>query len=207
MFVPAADATCLRQGDILSDIVFPRLSSSEITILGRIVGSSSTAVPNLLPVTNSHRNDPNWVVAQVPARLSFCAVLSQCCDLEPRNDRLLMPTFIVARLLPIPKNITADSQRLASLKNNKDPRVGTDPGYINLFYIPAHPLLDNSDWIVDYNQAICIPGLEFPAILSKKILQMEDSWRVKFKIKLAACLTRLTDNERTAGLENPWSKS
>jgi hypothetical protein len=33
---------------------------------------------------------------------------------------------------------------------------------------------------------------------------MEDDWRVKFKIKLATCLARLTDEERAAGLEQPW---
>jgi hypothetical protein len=55
-----------------------------------------------------------------------------------------------------------------------------------------------------YNQAVSIPGREFPFIVSRKILQMEDEWRVKFKIKLAICFARLTDEERTAGRENPW---
>jgi hypothetical protein len=64
--------------------------------------------------------------------------------------------------------------------------------------------LENKEWIVDYNQTVCIPGREFPMVLSRKILQMEDDWRVKFKIKLAICLARLTDEERSAGLEDPW---
>jgi hypothetical protein len=75
---------------------------------------------------------------------------------------------------------------------------------LNLFYIPQHERLNGKDWVIDYNQTTAIPGSEFPAILRRKILQMEDDWRVKFKIKLAACLTRLTDEEREAGLENPW---
>jgi hypothetical protein len=41
-------------------------------------------------------------------------------------------------------------------------------------------------------------------LLSRKILQLLDRERVKFKIKLAAYLGRLTDEEAAVGLENPW---
>lgn len=106
--------------------------------------------------------------------------------------RLLATGFFrLARLIPIPKPIAADAQRLASLKSNKDPRVGSDTGYINLFYIGPTPVLNGKDWVIDFNQTICIPGKEFPGILQNKKLQMEDEWRVKFKIKLATCLARL----------------
>jgi hypothetical protein len=73
-----------------------------------------------------------------------------------------------------------------------------------MFYIPPRPELGAKDWIVDFNQTTSIPGKEFPAILRSKKLQMEDEWRVKFKIKLATALARLTNEEREAGLENPW---
>ncbi len=205
MFLEVADMTCLRQGDVLEDIPFPRLASAEISILGRISPESSqSAVPKLSAVTNQHRDDQNWLVAQVPVRLSFCAIISQCCDLEPRHNELRIPTFAVARLIPIPRHVSSDSQRLASLRSNKDPRSGSDPGYINFFHVPAHDRLERKEWVVDYNQIICVPGKEFPSILSKKILQMEDEWRVKFKIKLALCLSRITDEERSSGLEDPW---
>jgi hypothetical protein len=115
-----------------------------------------------------------------------------------------MPAFALARLIPIPKQIATDAQRLASLKSNKDPRVGSDPGYINLFFVEPNPALSGKEWVVDFNQTICIPGKEFPAVLQSKKLQMEDEWRVKFKIKLATCLARLTNDERAAGLTDPW---
>ncbi len=50
------------------------------------------------------------------------------------------------------------------------------------------------------NQTICVPGKEFPGILQNKKLQVEDEWRGKFKIKLATCLARLTNEERASGL-------
>jgi hypothetical protein len=205
MFVDVADMTCLRQGDILDGIAFPRLSSADMSMLGKIPSEASQPdVPRLRAITNTHRDDQNWLVAQVPVRFSYCAVISQCCDLEPKNEQLRMPAFALARMIPIPKTIASDSQRLASLRSNKDPRSGSDPGYINFFYIRPHERLSGKEWIVDYNQTTSIPGREFPAILSKKILQMDDEWRVKFKIKLAICLARLTEEEIKAGLENPW---
>ena len=204
MFIGVADAdlSCLRQGDILRDIPFPRLASAEISLLGKIIPDfPPRPVPVIAVVTNTHRDDPNWLVAQIPVRLSYCAVITQCCDLELRNGTLRMPAFAVARLITIPKSIASDPQRLTSLRGNKDPRSGTDPGYINFFHIPAHPQMGSSEWIVDYNQVVSIPGREFPAVLTRKILQMEDDWRVKFKIKLALCLARMTDEERKAGIE------
>jgi hypothetical protein len=205
MFVEVADTTCLRQGDILEGIPFPRLAAGEISILGTISHETPQPhVPRLTAATSTHRDDPSWIAAQVPVRLSYCAIISQCCDLEPRSGRMVIPTFALARLIPIPQSINSDAQRLASLRSNKDPRVGSDPGFINFFHIPSHPRLSGSEWVVDYNQTISVPGREFPAILAKKILQMENDWRVKFKIKLATCLARLTEEERSSGLENPW---
>jgi hypothetical protein len=205
MFVEVADATCLRQGDILGGIPFPRLNSAELRILGTIGPGPQPAVPTLAAKTNTHRDDANWLVAQYPARLSFCAVLSQCCYLEPRNGQVRIPAFSLARLIAIPRGIASDPQGLASLRANKDPRNTSDPGYLNFFHIPAHDRIERKEWVVDYNQTISIPGVEFPSVLSQKILQMDDQNRVKFKIKLASCLSRLTDEEREAGLENPWA--
>lgn len=58
--------------------------------------------------------------------------------------------------------------------------------------------------MVDFSQISSIPGSEYSNLISRKVLQLLDSERVKFKIKLAAYVGRLTDEEATAGLENPW---
>jgi hypothetical protein len=206
MSLQDADMTCLRQGDILRDIPVPLLASQEILILGRIDPSASGSAPALSAVTKAHRQDPNWLTAQLPVRRCYCVVISQCCDLAARNQRIPMPAFAVGRLIAVPKGILEDPQRLESLRTNKDPRNPVDPGFINLFYFPRHERLGDTEWVVDYNQVTSIPCAEFPAILSRKILQMEDSWRVKFKIKLAASYARLTDEERDKGLEDPWGQ-
>jgi hypothetical protein len=116
-----------------------------------------------------------------------------------------MPAFAVARLIPVPPSILANPEKLASLRANKDPRSPTDPGYINYFYIGSQPRLDNKEWIVDYNQTICIPGSEFASALARKVVQMDGRTRAKFKIKLMASFSRPTEEELTAGLADPWA--
>lgn len=208
MFVEAADLTRLRQGDILEGVPFPRLGADDVAVLGRINPTRpQPATPSLITNTQTHRDDPHWLTVQIPARMSLCVIASQCCDLEPRNGRITMPTFLAARLIPPPKAIASDPQRLGSLQENKDPRNTRDPGYINFFFLPAHEMLYSESWVVDFNQIVAIPGKEFPSVLSRKVLQMTDVARVKFKIKLATSLARITDEERDSGLENPWNIS
>jgi hypothetical protein len=41
--------------------------------------------------------------------------------------------------------------------------------------------------------------------LGRKILQLDDRTRVKFKVKLGFTYLRLNDEERELALENPWT--
>jgi len=45
-------------------------------------------------------------------------------------------------------------------------------------------LLGGIDWVVDYNQAMTIRAKDFREVLSKKIFQLDDKSRVKFKLKI-----------------------
>jgi hypothetical protein len=202
MFIKDADLSCLRQGDIVHGIPFPRLDGREIRYLGSSTGEPSMLVPSLSACTSVHNDDPNWLTAQVPVRLSFCALISQCCDLELRhsNGKLAVPAFALARLRSIGSKTLADPQRLESLRENRDPRSG-DPAFINMFYVPLHDLLHGREWVIDFNQLVSVPATEYQSTLRKKLLQMEDQSRVRFKIRLAFSLSRFTDDERMAGLD------
>jgi hypothetical protein len=90
------------------------------------------------------------------------------------------------------------------LRANKDPRNSEDSGYIDYFHLPAHEGIGGVEWAVDFSQIVFLPGVEYQYLLRRKVLQLLDRERVKFKIKLAAYLSRLTDEEHELGLENPW---
>jgi hypothetical protein len=207
MFVPDAelDRTSLRQGDILAGIPFPLFDLSKTVVLGRVRGDrTQTGIPAAETIATENRGDREWFSTVVSARLSFCAVLSNCCDIEPRDGRILIPMVALARLRPIPPNIQRDAPKLESLRANKNPANPEDPGYIDYFYLPAHERLERAEWVIHYNQVVAMGTAPVPELMERKILQMVDRERVKFKIKLAYSLARIGDHEINAGLQNPW---
>ena len=201
------DNTSLRQGDILAGIPFPLMDHSKMHVLGSVAREYDyTALPVIAPRTHEHRADAQWVTLQVPARFCLCTVLSNCCDLEPRGGRVQAHMVTLARLRPVSNDIRNDAERFNSLRANKDPRDPDDPGYIDLFYLEAHAQLNDQDWAVHYNQVVTIPATDIALLLRKKIIQLDDRTRMKFKIKLAFTLGRSNDDEENAGLENPWDE-
>ncbi len=165
------------------------------------------ALPSISPKTHKHRADKGWVTIQVPARFGLCAVLSNCCDLEPRNGRIQAYAVTTARLRPVSPETRNDPDRFASLVANRDPRDPENPGYIDYFYLEPHALLEGTDWNVHFQQVVTLPTTDIELLLRKKVLQLDDRSRVKFKIKLAYSLGRINDAEIAAGLEDPWQEA
>lgn len=200
MFVDALDGTVLRQGDILRSIPFPILSLAELHFLGKLSGIGADGRPELRASEMVIREQPAWL-CQLRLRIGFACVISQCCDLEPRNGQVTS-TISLARLVAPPKSTRSDREKRESLQANKFPLNPEDPGYLQYFYVPAHDLLGGKDWVVDYSQLTSIPAAEFPAILGSKVLQMTDDARIRFKVKLAAAVGRLTEDEENSN--HPW---
>ncbi|MGA7886521.1 MAG: hypothetical protein WCA44_12325 [Acidobacteriaceae bacterium] len=204
------DVASLRQGDILEGVPFPLIDPADLHMLGAAqFDREFTEVPELRAVKHVHRKDPEWVKALLPIRFGFCIVLSNCCDLEPHDGgNISAPVFTMARLHPIPLDIVNSAELYESLKANKDPRDPADPGYIDYFYLEPHAKLQNREWRVHFNQVVTLPTKAIGTILmQKKILQLDDRTRVKFKIKLGFTLMRINEGERASGLEDPWKET
>lgn len=200
MFIDNPDLTCLRQGDILANIPFPQLVTERAFFLG---AASLHRVGDLAftPHVGIVRSLPMYT-CQLEARIGFAAVISQCCDLEPREgNRIGQPTIALSRLVPIPRSLLNDSHQLADLRSNSDPRI-EGAGFLNLFHVPAHDRLNGQEWMIDFGQLFSIPSSEFPAILQRKVLQMDDDSRIRFKIRLSSSFARFTNEE--LALQHPW---
>lgn len=196
---------CLRQGDILGKIPYPLIDLAKLQILGQIQeDTSDLPYPSITTARVTHRNDTNYFTGMLTMRLAFYAVMSHCCELEPRNGQLICSSFSLARLIPIKESIAQNAEKLDSLRANKDPRTSS-PGFIDYFHIASHERLSDQEWMVDFSQIISLPKSEFPGILSRKLLQMDNRTRVKFKIKLATYLGRITKEEAEEGIREPWS--
>jgi hypothetical protein len=206
---PGFDAASLRQGDILAGIPFVLLEHAKTHIIARVLEDYPFGgPPHLQCHMQNHRDDAEWVLIQALAKYGFCSIISHCCDLEPRaGGRVVTPAINFARLRPVTADIRNNAARFASLRSNADPRNPAGPVYFDRFYLEAHPDLNNTDWIVHYNQIVTIPVTtqDVAILLAKKVLQLDDRTRAKFKIKLATSLGRLTDEEINAGLANPWA--
>jgi hypothetical protein len=202
---PGFDRNALRQGDVLAGIPYPLLDNSKIVVLGEVAQNYDySALPIISSKTHEHRGDPGWVTIQTPAQFCFCAVLSNCCDLEPRGGRVRAHAVTLARLRTISNDIRNDAGRFNSLRANKDPRDPNDPGYIEYFYMEPHQGLLGQDWSVNFSQVVTVPTSDVALLLRKKVIQLDDRTRMKFKIKLAFTLGRANEDEINAGLENPW---
>jgi hypothetical protein len=196
----------LRQGDILEGVPFPLMDDSKLKVFVDISKDwDFKSVDSLTPKRHQERKDDQWVTAQIPVRFGYCAVLANCCDLELHDGKISAPTIPLARLHPI-GDIQTDPARLASLKANKDPRNEEDPGYIDFFYLEKHVSLQNKEWKVHFNQITSVPTIDLSRLLSRKILQLDDRNRVKFKIKLGFTYARVNKEEIAEGLENPWEQ-
>jgi hypothetical protein len=198
VFLAEADSSCLRQGDILRDIPFPRLNFSQLTLLSTV--SDRSMAPALV---TPYEDAPDVNTAQMPMRLCHCAVVTQCCELDTKKRRMPKAHAVaLARLVRPPQNLPAE--KLASLVSNRDPR-GPEPSFLSYFYLEEDPALDGEPWVVDFNQLFSIPVTELTKhLLLRKILEMDDRTRVKFKIRLMTFFGRITDEERAADLLNPW---
>lgn len=205
MFLEKPDLTSLRQGDILTGIPFPLLSFA-LPLQASPDGDHLGPVPSVKPITHVHHDDPQWVTAHVPVRFGYCAVLTHCCRLEARaGNRLSVPVITLVRLRPIPKSFMQNPQHLEALRGNRNPLDPQDPGVLDYFYVEPHQALEGKEWVVDFHQVVALPSKHLEQILGRKILQMDDQSRMKFKFKYSACVSRPTDEELAKPeLREPW---
>lgn len=127
---------------------------------------------------------------QIKVRLAPCAIVSHCCELELRNGKCLLPMITVARIVPVKESVSRDPEKMPSLKANKDPRNQSDLGYLDYFYLEPDDAMARLEYVVDFSQLAPVPGTEYQSLLHRKMLQLSDRERAKFKIKLPAYLAR-----------------
>ena len=93
-----------------------------------------------------------------------------------------------------------------ALKHNIDPYGSdvTQRPFFRLFYI-EHEISLPHDFVVDYAQVMTVAWKDYDQILKKKVLQMDDVNRAKFRVKAGASLGRPAKEDIDAGLADPWS--
>jgi hypothetical protein len=202
MFIENADTTALRQGDIIRGVYFPLLRmDAPPRVVGTFAAGSGERV-DLKAVTEQIGR--SWyLLVQTHAVMSFCAVLSQDCDVDLKQSPP-PPSFVLCRLIPVPEPIKRKEFLYGALKGNLDP-YGDQRPFFQLFYIGRAVGLDE-EYVADYGQVMTVAWRDYNAALRNKILQMDDVSRAKFRVKAGAHFGRATEEDRIAGREDPWGK-
>jgi hypothetical protein len=193
----------LRQGDIIAGVPFPlaRLQPSP-KFLGTYAAGSNEAAELKASVEQIGRTW--WLTAQINTSISTCAVLSQDCNVDP-GQRPPPPSFLLCRLGVVPESIRGSPARYEVLKENPDP-YGERPGYLAFFYIGEHPELGPGEYVADFSQVMTVLWKDYNEILNRKVLEMDDLLRARFRVKAGAFLGRPTKEESAAGIADPWSR-
>jgi hypothetical protein len=200
MFIENPDLNTLRQGDIVANVPFPLppLKSGELTFLGSYAELGGAA--RFEPRTETIRRT-DWFTGHVPVAIACCAVLSQCCDVDSRQNPP-PPTFVLCRLAPLPDSIRRRTDLYNILTENVDP-YGSSRPYFSLFHVGFHSRL-GAEYVADYGQPMTVRWGDYGAVLRRKVLEMDDISRAKFRVKAGAYLGRPTREEIDAGIADPW---
>lgn len=198
MFVEKIDNNELRQGDIIQGLFYPELNCSDLNLIGNPYGnltninSNDPYQGNLVALTDNKKKEGlNVFTAQIKVYYGFFILISQCCDIAKRADgKPGVPAFVVSPLIEVPYLIRQDTKKLSDLQANNQ------GSFINLFYIYQYQLL-SQDYVVDFNRVVALPRSQYEFALSRKVLQMTDINRVRFKLKLGSHFARPTQEELT----------
>lgn len=196
MFVENPDMTTLRQGDIVTDVLFPLVRMDRAVVFLGTYGEKSGELEPIIEETRRTR----YQLAQLHAASVTAAVLSQDCDVDQRQ-RNPPPAFLLCRVMRVPESIIK-SQWSTNLRENVNP-YGESRPYYQFFYLGPLPERDG-EFLADYSQIMTISWTDYGRVLKKKFMQLQDIERSKFRVKAGAHVGRPSDEEITARIADPW---
>lgn len=197
MFVEEFDQSELRQGDIIQGLFYPELNCSDLHLIGTPDNNLTNlehlaeVEPNLLALKeNKQKEGLSVFTAQIKVYYGYFILITQCCDIAKREKgKPNISAFVVSPLLEVPYQIRQNLEKLTELKANNQ------GSFTNFFYIHQHqPLLQDN--VIDFNRVVALPRSQYDFALSRKVLQMTDKERVRFKLKLGSHFARPTQEER-----------
>jgi hypothetical protein len=201
MFIETVDRSTLRQGDVVRDIVFPIARFDSTRVLGKPVrqedGSSG------IDVVSEGSPERPYQIIQVQGTLGFCAVLSQCCDVDASQNPP-PHSLVLCKVLPVPKSIAKRQSSHDTLIANLDP-YGDRKAFIGNFWFGSIPG-ETWEFMADFGQVMTAPWADYSQVLSRKIAELEDLHRAKFRVKVGAHFGRVTEEDRAAGFEDPYQR-
>lgn len=187
----------LRQGDIVTSIFFPLARPSLLKYLGTYTSGSDTGIKLEPLIETPQGSRKSYAQSICHGTVAHGAVISQCCDLDKKHPRT---SFSLCRLILFEntryKNVDA-------LVNNIDPWGAENP-HFQFFYIGTIDGMPG-EYLADFGLLMSMAWADYDLILGKKLHQLDDVNRNKFRVKVGAFLGRPTEEDVANGLANPYS--
>jgi hypothetical protein len=190
------DPPSLRQGDIISSVFFPLTRPGLLKYLATY-GSGSGADIKLEPFVETPPGSmKKYVQSLSHGVVAHGAVISQCCDLDKKHPRT---SFSLCRLIPFERG---RYRKVEALVNNIDP-WGPENPHFQFFHLGEIDGLQG-EYLADFGLLASFGWADYDLILAKKVHQLDELNRNKFRVKVGAFFGRPTPEDVAAGLANPY---
>ncbi|SRR6266403_2507569 len=190
------DPPSLRQGDIISSVFFPLTRPDSLKYLATYASGSGTDIKLEPFIETPQGSTKRYVQSIAHGLVVYGAIISQCCDLDRRHPRT---SFSLCRLIPFERE---RYRNVDALINNIDP-WGLENPHFQFFYFGEVRGLEGV-YLADFGLLTSFGWSDYELILRKKVHQMDDLNRNKFRVKVGAFSGRPTDEDTAAGLANPY---
>lgn len=201
MLIEPSDSAALRQGDIIASVIFPLPRFDLEPRFAAKYHSGSHESVHITPILGGSSSRPKYL-AEMECAVSHCAVMSQCCDVSPKQNPP-PPSFVLCRVIPVSQNLLSKAEQFKLLKQNVSPFSPTG-AFHSLFYIGE---LDGKEMMTDFGQTMTVGWSDYKAVLKRRIFALDDVSRAKFRVKAGFHFGRAAEEDRAAGLEDPWNES
>lgn len=186
----------LRQGDVIADVFFPLTRPSLLRYLATYESGSGThlRLQPLIEVPVGSRKE--YVQSLSHGVVAHGAVMNQCCDLDRRHPKL---SFSLCRLILFERD---RYKHVDALINNIDP-WGPENPHFEFFYIGQIDGLEG-EYLADFGLLTSFGWSDYNFILGKKLHQLNDLNRNKFRVKVGAFWSRPPEEDVQTGMANPY---
>lgn len=186
----------LRQGDVVANIFFPLTKPDSLRYLGMYESGSGTDI-HLEPLVEKPQGSRReYIQSLIHGVVAHGAVISQCCDLDQKHPK---PSFSLCRLIPFERD---RYRNIEALIGNIDP-WGNERPHLQFFYYGQVDGLAG-EYLADFALLTSLGWSDYDLVLRRKLHQLDDRNRNKFRVKVGAFFGRPTAEDVEAGLGNPY---
>jgi len=189
----------LRQGDVISNVFFPLTRPALLKYLATYWSGSGADIKLEALIETPQGSRVKYVQSVSHGLVAHGSVISQCCDLDKRHPKA---SFSLCRLIPLDRH---RYKNLDALTTNIDP-WGPENPHFQFFYYGAIKGLEG-EWLADFGLLMSLSWADYDLILRKKVEQLDDLSRNKYRVKVGAFFGRPTEEDRKAGLADPYEPS